>query len=287
MKTIRTLAAVGMLALGVTSLTGCDALNGTSEGFGECELTGQPGSIQLQPQTPDTLTVTTVLPSNGWWNGDSPEAVNSGFEYCMVANIAHRAGLKSLTIQNQSWDQYISASKQDYDISLASTTITDERKEVFDFSEPYFQSNLGIAVKDGADVTAENTAEKRVGVLQGNMGAQFVTDTLKPAGGPQLFQSETEMFTALKAGQIDAVITDTTLALTNTSASNGELKVIAQYQVDQGYGITLPKGSTNVDGVNKAIEEMKSDGTFDKLSASYLQPLFGVDPNTIPTWEQP
>lgn len=287
MKTIRTLAAVGMLALSVTSLTGCDALNGTSEGFGECELTGQPGSIQLQPQTPDTLTVTTVLPSNGWWNGDSPETVNSGFEYCMVANIAHRAGLKSLTIQNQSWDQYISASKQDYDLSLASTTITDERKEVFDFSEPYFQSNLGVAVKDGADVTAENIAEKRVGVLQGNMGSQFVTDTLKPAGGPQLFQSETEMFTALKAGQIDAVITDTTLALTNTSASNGELKVIAQYQVDQGYGITFPKGSANVDGVNRAIEEMKSDGTFDKLSASYLQPLFGVDPNTIPTWEQP
>lgn len=288
MKTFnRALAAFAIAGLAAAALTGCDALNENSaDGFGDCELTGEAGSIKLETKDPEVLNVTTVLPSNGWWNGESPDSVNSGFEYCMVANIAHRGGLKSVKITHQSWDQYISASNQDYDLSLASTTITEERKQVFDFSEPYFQSNLGVAVKKGNDVTAGNISQKKIGVLQGNMGAQFTTDTLKPKGGPQLFQTETEMFTALKAGQVDAVVTDTTLALTNTSASNGELEVIAQYEMDQGYGVTFPKGSANVEPVNEAIQQMTNDGTLDKLSETYLKPLFGADPNEIPVWER-
>lgn len=277
-----TFAAAALLA---GTLAGCSPAGPQDGGFGDCQVTGEANSVKLSPKTADTLTISTVLPSNGWWNGESPESIKSGFEYCMVANIAHRAGLKSVTIQNQSWDQLISASNQNYDIGLASITITDERKKVFDFSEPYFQSNLGVAIKKGADVTAENINTLKIGVLQGNMGAQFVTDQIKPPGGPQLFQSETEMFTALRAGQVDAVVTDTTLALTNTSSSNGELIVTAQYQLDQGYGMVFPKGSKNVDGVNQALEQMKSDGTLDALSESYLAPLFGTDPNSIPMWK--
>lgn len=288
MRTKRPLSILAIAALTTGLLSGCNALGGTSNtagGFGDCEVTGEAGSIKLETKNPETLSIATVLPSNGWWNGESPETVKSGFEYCMVANIAHRAGLKSVTITHQSWDQYISASNQDYDLSLASTTITDERKQVFDFSNPYFQSNLGVAVKKDSKVTEDNISQHRIGVLQGNMGAQFTTDKIKPKGGPQLFQTETEMFTALKAGQIDAVVTDTTLALTNTHASNGELEVIAQFKVDQGYGITFKKGSPNVDPVNQAIEQMTEDGTLDKLSETYLKPLFGVDPNSIPHWE--
>ncbi|WP_217133076.1 ABC transporter substrate-binding protein [Leucobacter chinensis] len=287
---IATLSVAATLGLGLVACSSDapaeknEKPEASSGSFGECTITGEAGSIELDTVADGTLTVAAVLPSNGWWNGSSPETINGGFEYCLASNVAHRAGLESVTVQNQSWDQLISASNTNYDMGTASITITEPRKEVFDFSDAYFQSNLGVAIKDGADVTVDNVGEKKIGVLQGNMGSQYVNDTLKPSGGIQQFQSETEMFTALRAGQVDAVVTDTTLALSNTAASNGELVVTGQFELDQEYGIIMPKGTPNLEAVNAAIADMKQDGTFDELSATWLTPLFGVDPNTIPVW---
>lgn len=282
---VAALLGLGLAACSSDAPASSDSENSAGGSFGDCEITGEAGSIEITPITDGTLTVAAVLPSNGWWNGASPETINGGFEYCLSANIAHRAGIDSVTVQNQSWDQLISASNTNYDIGTAGITITEPRKEVFDFSDAYFQSNLGIAIKKDADVTESNIAEKKIGVLQGNMGAQYVTDTLKPTGGIQQFQSETEMFTALRAGQVDAVVTDTTLALSNTAASNGELVVAGQFALDQEYGIIMPKGTANLDAVNTAIADMKADGTLDELSSTWLTPLFGVDPNSIPMWK--
>lgn len=285
---IAALSAMALLGLSLASCSAGDTSKNTdAEGgsFGKCEVTGTAGSIEIAPLEEGTFTAAAVLPSNGWWNGASPDTIDGGFEYCLAANIAHRAGLKSVTVQNQSWDQLISASNTKYDIGMAGITITDERKEVFDFSDSYFQSNLGVAIRKGDDVTEANIRDKKVGVLQGNMGAQYATDTLKPEGGVQQFQSETEMFTALRAKQVDAVITDTTLALSNTGASNGELVVAGQFSVDQNYGIIMPKGTKNQEAVNTAIAEMHEDGTLDALSKEWLTPLFGTDPAQIPVWK--
>lgn len=288
----RALAAVSVAAMLGMGLAACSSADTPAvdkgdgaASFGNCEITSKAGSIELTPLKEGTLTVAAVLPSNGWWNGTSPETIDGGFEYCMVANMANAAGLKSVTVINQSWDQLISASNQNYDLAMAGITITEPRKEVFDFSDPYFESNLGVAIRKGDDITDKNIRDKKIGVLQGNMGAMFTTDTLKPAGGVQQFQSETEMFTALRAGQVDAVITDTTLALSNTSASNGELVVEGQFSVDQSYGIIFPLGSKNVAPINTELASLKADGTLDALSATWLAPLFGGDPAQIPLWK--
>jgi polar amino acid transport system substrate-binding protein len=63
---------------------------------------------------------------------------------------------------------------------MASVTITGPRKQIFDFSQPYFSSNLGVATRSGSDVTAENIRSKRIGVLQGNMGSDWVVKALRP-----------------------------------------------------------------------------------------------------------
>jgi polar amino acid transport system substrate-binding protein len=92
------------------------------------------------------------------------------------------------------------------------------------------------------------------------------------------------MFTALMAGQVDAIVTDTTLALTQAKASNGVVHVPGQFRVDQGYGVITPRGSVNTQPVDTVIGSLASDGTLKKLSATYLQPRFGVDPSQISFW---
>lgn len=280
--------ALGAAAAVLLALTACStdpAAEDAGSGFGQCSVTGEAGSLTLETAEEGVLTVATVLPNPGWWNGTSPESVDSGFEYCMAATIAHRAGFESFELKNLAWDQYISGTASGYDFAIAGTTITDERKEVFDFSEPYFSSNLGVATKADADVTAENIRDKKIGVLQGNMGAAFVVDTIKPDTAPAIFQSQNDMFTALSAGTVDAVVTDATLALTSTQASNGTLVVIGQYELDQGYGVVTPLGSANTAAIGTVVGELAADGTLATLSEEYLQPLFGIDPSSLPVWK--
>lgn len=282
------LAAVA-LTIGALALTACggstnSSSSGSASAFGDCKVTGQPDSIKLKTQKPDVLTVAVVLPNPGWSNGTSPDTVKSGFEYCMAADIAHRAGLKSVQLKNFAWDQFISGTASGYDIGLATVTITDKRKEVFDFSQRYFSSNLGIATKKDSKVTADTLRDSKIAVLQGNVGAQWVADVLKPTKSAAVFQSAADIFTALNAGQVDAVVTDTTIALTSVKETGGALAVTGQIALDQGYGVVLPRNSENTSAVDKAVGDLDSDGTLKTLAADYLQPTFGVDPNSVPFW---
>ena len=61
--------------------------------IGNCELSGQKGSIPItEPAKAGQLTVEVSLPAPIWWNGDTPEAIKDGMEYCIAAEIAWRAG---------------------------------------------------------------------------------------------------------------------------------------------------------------------------------------------------
>ncbi len=280
------LAAAASAAL---ALTGCSASDADGEpaaggSFGDCELTADPATIEIDPITEGTLTVLTVLPNPGWWNGESADSLTGGFEYCMAAEFANRAGFDDMTIKVTSWDQYIGGMATDFDLAMVTTTITDERKEVMDFSRPYFQSNLGVALATGSEFDESSIREARIAILQGSTGAQWVNDVLQPSSQPSLFNDANEMFTALAADQVDAVITDTTTALTQSKPTAGRTEVVAQFQLDQGYGVVSPLGSANSPAIDQAVGDMLEDGTLDRLSTQYLEPLFGVDPNSVPFW---
>ena len=65
---------------------------------------------------------------------------------------------------------------------------TDKRREVFDFLENCLSANPGVAVKTGADVTAENLKNKGIGTFQGNLAAYWVTNTVKPSAEVSQYQ---------------------------------------------------------------------------------------------------
>jgi len=69
--------------------------------IGNCELTGVKGSIPIAtPAKAGQLTVQVSLPAPIWWNGDTPEAIKDGMEYCMAAEIAWRGGYDKLEVVN-------------------------------------------------------------------------------------------------------------------------------------------------------------------------------------------
>jgi polar amino acid transport system substrate-binding protein len=250
--------------------------------YGTCQVSGQKGAYHITPVTPGELTVEVSLPAPGWWNGDTPETIKDGYEYCMAANIAYRAGLDKLKVVNVSWAQLIGGNTRNYDLALDQASITEPRKKVVDFSVPYFSSDIGILVKSGTKADAAAVKNMRIGVHQGTTGATFITDVLKPTQPVKVYANVPAMMAALAAGQIDAVANDTAYNLGYASQSKGAFTVAGQYNTGETYGAVYPKGSPNGATFDKIIEEMKKDGTLDALAKKYLADAWGADPTKIP-----
>jgi polar amino acid transport system substrate-binding protein len=258
--------------------------NGNPASYGDCEVTGEKGEYTLETVSKNTLLMKADLPSPGWYNGDKVEDIRSGFDFCLLVNIAHRAGIDNVKLQMASFDGLVAGKAGNMDLSLNQITITEERKKVMDFSDPYFQSTAGILVKSGADVTEGNLKNSTLGVKQGTVGQLLVEDVIKPGTKASVFPGDSEMQAAVAAGNVDAGIQDLSIVLGAVAKSGGKLEVVGQIETDEAYGIMMEKGSSNLDTINKILADLKADGTLDKLSAAYLTDAYGVDPASVPTW---
>lgn len=284
----RTLSTVGVMAL-ATSLAACGS--GSSSGskatgaadYGNCKITSKANSIKVKPAVAGTLTVETVLPAPGWWNGTTPDSIKDGYEYCMAAELANMAGLKKLVVKNVSFDQLVAGRTNNFDLAMSSISITPARKKVVDFSKPYFDSNVGVLTKKGSGVTADNIKSKRCAAYSGTTSVDFLKNKLKCAT-QRIYPDSPTMYQALLSGQIDVALLDTAIVLGEAKATGGKLEVAGQYKTGEQYGAIYPKGSPNIAAFDQGIETMQGDGTLAKLSKDYLGPAFGGDPSAVPMW---
>jgi polar amino acid transport system substrate-binding protein len=283
-------AAVLAVALAACGSSGSSTTAGsgstTTGSYGNCDITSQPNSIKIDPVTPDTLTVETTLPAQGWWNGTTPESIKDGYEYCMAAELANMAGLSKVAVKNVSFDQLVAGHTNDFDIALAEISITDERKQVVDFSVPYFDSNIGVLVQKGADVTESNIQSKTCAAYSGTTSVPFVQDQLK-CSNVKIYPDSQTLYQGLLSGQVDADFLDTAIVLAEAKATGGKLDVVGQYETGEKYGAIYPKGSANESELDKGITTMIKDGTLKNLSKTYLGPAFGGDPSSVPVWQIP
>ncbi|AJC23264.1 ABC transporter substrate-binding protein [Pandoraea pulmonicola] len=250
--------------------------------YGKCEVTGTRGSVKLETVTPGALSVRPVLPAPGWWNGDSPDTIKDGFEYCMAANMAYRAGLDRVIVVNRSFAQVVAGQAKGFDIALSEITITDERKKVVNFTDPYFSSDQGVLVRTGTKVDKDNIKKMRLGVKQGTTILPYLTDKVKVVEHPKVYVDTAAMYAALAAGQVDAVLYDTPNVLSIAKKSEGRFEVAGRYDTSEQWGGLVNKDSPNLAAFNKLIAEMKKDGTFDRLATQYLVPSLGADPAKVP-----
>src|SRR5690349_11904231 len=188
---------------------------GSSSGggsYGDCKVTGKKGSISIKPASAGTLTVETTLPAQGWWNGTTPESIKSGYEYCMAAELAHMAGLNSVTVKNVSFAQLVAGRTNDFDIALAEISITPERAKVVDFSVPYFDSNIGVLIQKGADITENNIRSKTCAAYSGTTSVPFIQNKLKCKTN-KIYPNSQTLYQGLLSGQVDADFLDTAIVL--------------------------------------------------------------------------
>jgi polar amino acid transport system substrate-binding protein len=273
-KLLAAFGLAGLAAVGIVS----SAQNMAK--YGDCTIYGSMGKNTFTPAIAGQLTVQTNLPSPGFYNGDSPETIKSGVEYCMAANIAHRAGLEKVVVQNVAWDGLVAGQTKDFDLAMSQISITNERKKVVEFSTPYFSSDIGVMVRKGQKIDEKTIKTLRVGVQQGTTGEKFARETLK-IKNLKVFPDTPGMFVALQAKQVDVSMTDTSIVLSQAKQSAGKFEVVGQYKTGESYGALFPKGGKNNKAIDAILQEMLKDGTVGKLVGQYLSKEWGVDPLKI------
>ena len=244
---------------------------GAADKIGNCEVGGPvTASSGFTPAIPGQLTVEVNLPGPVWWNGDSPDTIKDGYEYCLAAFIAYRLGIPKVQPVNVSWDAMVSGQTRNYDLALNEISITPERAKVIDFSPPYYRSNIGVLVKTGVKFDSVSIKAARIGIQSGSTGATFVSRVLKLSTEPRVYGDEAALFTALASGQVDAVLTDVAESLGAVAQARGRMAVIGQYDTGEAYGAAYPKNSPNKPILDKVIASLVADGTTARLAEQYL-----------------
>ena len=202
-----------------------------------------------------------------------------GWEYDAMNEIAKRLNFK-VEYQNTSWDAMIQAvSDGQYNIGMTGITIKEDRKQKVDFSDPYMRSQQFMLVR--GDEKRFTDGKSFAAFKDGLVGAQpgttpFYTAVYEVLDGNEqnprikLFETFGATVQALKAGDVDVVLTDGTAGKGYVDASNGALKLIGGPLGTEDFGFIFPKGSDLVAPVNAAISALKADGTLDALNKKWF-----------------
>jgi polar amino acid transport system substrate-binding protein len=193
----------------------------------------------------------------------------TGFEYDIILAICQDLGYEPEFVQNQ-WDGLVPGlSRDDYDVAINGIEITNDRKRVVDFSEPYYITYEQLVVrKNQNDVTTlDDLRGKKVGTLKNSLAEKI----LQTHGGIIIksYESEANSYKDLELERLEAVLIDQPVAL-YYAGWNPQLKLVGQPIGQVVYGIAIKKGREELlENINNAIANLYSSGKLREILESY------------------
>ncbi|AOY14009.1 ABC transporter substrate-binding protein [Bacillus sp. ABP14] len=193
-----------------------------------------------------------------------------GFDVELGEALAKKMNMKPTPITNP-WETLIQGLKaKKYDVILGSMAITEERLKAVNFSNPYYRSGAQIFVtKKNASISSpEDLKGKKVGVVKAstfkNLVAKY-TDQITE------YDSDITALMDLEPGRIDAVITDQMVGLRMIKEGKSNIKEAGKPLNLDEMGIAIRKDDKEmVEKVNKALDEIIKDGTYEKISKKWF-----------------
>lgn len=158
---------------------------------------------------------------------------------------------------------------------IAGMSITDERKKTFDFSEPYFDSGIQMAVKEGNDEikSYEDLKGKVVAAKIGTESATFLEKNKDKYGYTiKLFDAADTMYNVVATGSVDAMFDD--YPVIGYAIKNDQpLQLVGEKEVGSSYGFAVKKGKNQelLEMFDKGLAELKASGKYDEIVGNYIE----------------
>ena len=196
-----------------------------------------------------------------------------GFDMDIINEVAERAGFE-VNLTTMEFSGIIPAVQTgSQEIAIAGTTITDERSEVVDFSDPYYDSGLQIIVRaDNEEVSSiEDLEGLTIATKIGSTSYDFLQQELGEDADITPYPGTADMYMALLGRNVDAVFYDApNVAYFSQTRGEGRTKVVGPLYEGQQYGIVFHKGSEWVEPTNEALAAMREDGTYDEIYTKWF-----------------
>ena len=161
------------------------------------------------------------------------------------------------------------------DVAIAGMSITDERKKIVDFTDPYFKAGLTLVVKQGETSikSIEDLAGKKVAAKKGTTGAKFATEKADEIGFELVqFNDSPAMFQDVANGNSDVLIEDYPVIAYAIAQSTLDLEIVGDRLNGDEYGIAVLKGKNDelLKKMNAGLANLKDSGKYDEIINKYL-----------------
>ncbi|MFF8731216.1 glutamate ABC transporter substrate-binding protein [Streptomyces sp. NPDC015171] len=195
----------------------------------------------------------------------------SGFDVDVATYVAGKLGYKADQIEwkeSKSADRETMLKRGDVDFIAASYSITPERQQLVDFAGPYLLAHQDVLVRadDASIKSAADLNKAKLCSVTGSTSAQNVKDKLAPKAQLQKYPTYSACLTGLQNKAIDALTTDDSILAGYAAQAQfkGKFKLGGLKMTNENYGIGVKKGSDLKAKINKALEQMVSDGSWQK-----------------------
>lgn len=161
------------------------------------------------------------------------------------------------------------------DVAIAGMSITEERKEIVDFSDPYFEAGISLVVaEDNTDISSlEDLDGKTVVVKSGTTGAEFAREH-QDEHGYEITQLDDSpaMFQEVANGNADVLFEDYPVIAYAIAESNLDLKIVGDRLTGDEYGIAVLKGENAdlLEKINAGLQELRDSGEYDEILNKYI-----------------
>jgi len=264
-------------ALALTALAGCgesSSNESTTTSVSASDCTPE----KLQTKTSGELTVATDKPAYPPYFVDDDPTNGKGFESAVAYAIADQLGFSEEDVHwtVEPFNASYAPGPKDFDFDVNQISITPARAQHVDFSAPYYTANQAVVAAKGSE--AENATsladleDAAIGVQIGTTSLDAVNSEIQPSGDPKVFNDSNDVVTALKEGQVDAIVTDLPTALYLTAVQVPDATVVGQFSAPGGdqWGALLGTGSPLTACVSQAIDELRSSGTLAKIQDRWM-----------------
>lgn len=199
-----------------------------------------------------------------------------GIDVDLIEAIADDQGFE-IEIEQMDFSGIIPAMQaKELDIGMGGMSITDERKETVDFSDPYFEAGISLVAEEGNTEieSIEDIEGKNVVVKKGTVGARFAEENQDEYGYDNITQVDdsASMFQEVSNGSSDVLMEDYPVISYAIVESDLDLEIVGDRLTGDDYGISVLKGENQelLDMINEGLANLKEDGTYDEIVDTYL-----------------
>ncbi|MFE1853438.1 ABC transporter substrate-binding protein [Streptomyces sp. NPDC002387] len=277
-RTAPAAAAAVLLALAVGCAPQPEDQAASASSSGSAGTTCAQG--KLVTKSAGKLTIATDSPAYEPWFKDDKPASGEGFESAVAYAVAKQLGFDKDAVVWQSvpFNKAFAPGEKTFDFDINQVSISNERKRAVDFSSGYYDVRQAvIALKDSKAAKATSIADLRnvkLGAQVGTTSLDYINDVVKPKQDPAVYAKNDQAKSALKNGQVDAIVVDLPTAFYITAAEVTDAKIVGQFENEGGtpeqFGLVLDKDSALTSCVTKAVDSLREDGTLAKIEQEWL-----------------